>query len=286
MVYRKALECKRTLKETQITSCALDKESKPTDEALIGIAKSIERSVKDDRFLGVINISKQGADTSIPNMCMLSDGSFCLAQFSDSQIIKIDDNLKLSDTFTTKSNVWGICAISEREIAFTMPKLMKVQFLVFDTNPVLKSSFCTNMHCRGIAYCNDNMYVAGGGFLGEESGQINIFDLKGKLLYRFENYSDGPFVNIPRSVIANTKYIYITDCQNGVICLDLHGKRHWVLKNAKCEYPWGICFTPNANILIAGHKSNNISVVSEDGELLGELLDKNDGISVTEGCQH
>ncbi|XP_045166891.2 uncharacterized protein LOC123530211 [Mercenaria mercenaria] len=280
LVYKNALECKRTLKDTQFKPDALDKKMAVNDKALSRISDTVKKSLNNDRYFGVIDVEGLGAKSDVPNMCVLSDGSYFLSHFHGNKIIHIDNNLKGVDAFDAESCVWGLCAINQNEIAFTMPIIKKVQFLTYDKKPVLKTSFSTKVFCRGIAYCNENIYVTGGEFQDVESAQINIFDLKGRLLNTLENCSyDKYFLKIPRSIIVNTDYIYVTDCCIGVICMDLYGKQKWTYKSSKCKYPWGICFTPKSNLLIAGLESNNIAVVSKDGELLGELLNEDDGIS-------
>jgi hypothetical protein len=161
-----------------------------------------------------------------------------------------------------------------------MPSLMIIEFADFNKNPVSKGSFNANFHCRGIAFFEQNLYTAGGGFDGEEQGQVNIFNTKGIHLRMFQKDLDGNHFFAPRSLLVEANAIYVTDCKDGgAVCLDFEGRWKWKCIISKLTYPWGVCFTTNGNLLISGRDSNNIVVVSKDGKYIGDLLNKNDAIA-------
>jgi hypothetical protein len=282
--FKKILECKRALKKIEVESCA----SVANDCLIIDnkfqneIIQSVVSCLGNGLLFGTISIGGPGNSFGPPSLCVkeCESSSFVfLADYSNHKIRCIDSDLKETESFDVEGNIWGICEINKHEIAFTLPGLNKVQFLSIYKGPVLTISFIANFHCRGIACFDEKIYVTGGGKKGEEYGQLNVFDLEGKLLCKsYQDFGEN-FFSIPRSIIVNAEGVFITDEQNGVISLDLEGQRKWVCNNSKCKFPWGICFTRNGNLFVCGRDSNNIVIVSKDGEFLGELLNVNDGLS-------
>ncbi|XP_060564324.1 uncharacterized protein LOC132723588 [Ruditapes philippinarum] len=281
--FKKILECKRALKKIEVESCA----SVVNDCLIIDnkfqneIIQSVVSCLGNGLLFGTISIGGPGNSFGPPSLCVkeCESSSFVfLADYSNHKIRCIDSDLKETESFNVEGNIWGICEINKHEIAFTLSGLKKVQLISTDKGPVLKRSFIANLHCRGIACFNEKIYVTGGGMKGEDKGQLNVFDLEGQLLCICQDFQ-GIFFSIPRSVVVNTEGIFITDEQNGVICLDLEAQRKWVCNNTLCKFPWGICFTPNGNLFVCGRDSNNIVIVSKDGEFLGELLNEHDGLS-------
>ncbi|XP_060564325.1 uncharacterized protein LOC132723589 [Ruditapes philippinarum] len=283
--YKNVLEGKRILNEIQIDPCMFDDKLTTDCKFQNEIMEAITSSLKEGQLYGTVAISEisdSGNDFVVPNMYVQdydSSALILLTDYYNINIRRIDNCLKEKERLTVEGRAWGFCKIDEHDIAFTLPVLKKVQFISADTCHAFKTSFNTDIHCRGIACLNEKIYVTGGGMNGEEQGQLNMFDLKGKLLSKYDQDLDGNYFSIPRSIIVNTEGIFITDEQNGVICLDLEGQRKWVTNNSKCKFPWGICFTPKGNLFVSGHLSNNIVILSKDGEFLGELLNENDGLS-------
>ncbi|XP_060597994.1 uncharacterized protein LOC132751771 [Ruditapes philippinarum] len=282
--FKKILECKRALKEIEVESYGF-----VLNECFIidnkfqkKIVESVVSCLENELLFGTILIGGPENSFGAPNLCVKDyESSFLVlsADYDNRKIRRIDSYLKESESFDVEGNIWGICEINKHEIAFTLPGLNKVQFLSIYKGPVLTISFISNFHCRGIACFDEKIYVTGGGKKGEEYGQLNVFDLEGKLLCKsYQDFGEN-FFSIPRSIIVNAEGVFITDEQNGVISLDLEGQRKWVCNNSKCKFPWGICFTRNGNLFVCGRDSNNIVIVSKDGEFLGELLNVNDGLS-------
>ncbi|XP_060564327.1 uncharacterized protein LOC132723592 [Ruditapes philippinarum] len=276
--YKKALHCKRALREIQSNNddCKMTHDNKYVDK----VVKTLSSFLTDQCSFGAIKVSSTDTEFDIPNMCVLEGGYVCIADYHGRKIKLLDNDLNEDMTYDTRCLIWGVCAIDKHMIAFTMPSLMTVEMVEFTKNPVFKSSFSAKFHCRGIAFFENNLYMAGGGFLKEEPGQINIFDIEGNHLTKFEMKSNGNRFCAPRSLTVNTNNIFVTDCQkNSVVCLDFDGVWKWILKTTRFTFPWGICLTTNGNLLISGRGSDNIVVVSKNGEFLGEILNKDDNIS-------
>ena len=65
-----------------------------------------------------------------------------------------------------------------------------------------------------------------------------------------------------------------------VTCCDLHGTTQWEFKDERVlQGPLGISVDNDGNVYVVGHLSNNVVVISPDGQLHRQLLSPKDGLS-------
>ena len=70
---------------------------------------------------------------------------------------------------------------------------------------------------------------------------------------------------------------YYTDT---VTCCDLLGTTQWEFKDERgLQYPLGISVDNDGNVYVVGHGSNNVVVISPDGQRHRQLLSTKDGLS-------
>jgi len=69
---------------------------------------------------------------------------------------------------------------------------------------------------------------------------------------------------------------YITDT---VTCCDLHGTTQWKFNNERVlHYPRGITIDKDGNVYVVGYYTDNVVVISPDGQRHSQLLSKTDGL--------
>ena len=75
--------------------------------------------------------------------------------------------------------------------------------------------------------------------------------------------------------------LYYTNCDtHTVTCCDLHGTTQWEFKdNRVLQGPRGISVDNVGNIYVACSNSNNVVVISPDGQRHRQLLSSKDGLS-------
>jgi DNA-binding beta-propeller fold protein YncE len=65
-----------------------------------------------------------------------------------------------------------------------------------------------------------------------------------------------------------------------VTCCDLHGRTQWEFKNKHVlQCPYGISVDNDGNVYVVGFKSNNVLVISSNGQLHIHILSSKDGLS-------
>jgi DNA-binding beta-propeller fold protein YncE len=65
-----------------------------------------------------------------------------------------------------------------------------------------------------------------------------------------------------------------------VTCCDLHGTTQWEFKDTRVlQFPLGISVDNDGNVYVVGYTSNNVVVISPDGQCHRQLLSSKDGLT-------
>ena len=120
--------------------------------------------------------------------------------------------------------------------------------------------------------------------------------IRGKTIYyctenkgvKMLNLTDKSVSDSISSITSNVRYIatsgnklYYTRYYTHIVtCCDLHGTTHWEFKDERVlKYPWGISVDNDGNVYVVGSNSNNVVVISPDGQCHKQLLSSKDGLS-------
>lgn len=237
------------------------------------------------------------------------DIQVALPQFLSVQNI----NLKLLKTVDTVSHhIRGCCILPDDKMAFTFYSDKYV--VVFNANTTKDFEVKTKTLVFDIAYVsNNNTLVATSGGSGVRG--ISIIDLIGKQLNKTifvdstyfgiavkddklfcsalgkgiqlinqGNYSKNDIVRfkMPKFGYVATfgDKIYHTNHEsNDVTCYDEQGTIQWRFMNESIlKSPHGITVDNIGNIYVAGNQSNNVVVISADGQQHKEILHAGDGL--------
>jgi DNA-binding beta-propeller fold protein YncE len=75
------------------------------------------------------------------------------------------------------------------------------------------------------------------------------------------------------------KLYYANNKTQIVTCCDLHGTTQWEFNSEHVlEEPRGISVDNDGNVYVVGYKSNNVVVISSDGQRHIQLLSSKDGL--------
>jgi sugar lactone lactonase YvrE len=101
------------------------------------------------------------------------------------------------------------------------------------------------------------------------------------------NLSDRYVSDIISSDMSGVSYVatsgdklyYTNTTTHTVTCCDLHGTTQWKFKDQRVlQFPYGISVDNDGNVYVAGYFSNNVMVISPDGQRHRELLSSKDGL--------
>jgi len=102
------------------------------------------------------------------------------------------------------------------------------------------------------------------------------------------NLSDESVSDIISSNMSNVYCVatsgdklYYTNCiTDAVTCFDLHSTTQWEFKVERgLKYPLGISVDNDGNVYVVGYDTNNVVVISPDGQRHRQLLSSKDGLS-------
>jgi DNA-binding beta-propeller fold protein YncE len=102
------------------------------------------------------------------------------------------------------------------------------------------------------------------------------------------NLSDRSVSDIISSEMSYVHYVatsgeklyYTNNNTNTVICCDLHGTTQWEFNDERVlQHPFGIAVDNDGNVYVVGCQSNNVMVISPDGQRHRQLLASKDGLS-------
>ncbi|VDI35474.1 Hypothetical predicted protein [Mytilus galloprovincialis] len=127
------------------------------------------------------------------------------------------------------------------------------------------STINTNGDCYGISYNENNLYVV------IDRSIIHVMDLTGKVIHTMPLPSDRIFditVYRDRLVCIDLTSIY---------CCSLDRKIIWMFTNDEFQKLSGVTTDDEGNVYVTYSKTNNVVVVSDDGQHHRELVTESDG---------
>jgi sugar lactone lactonase YvrE len=78
---------------------------------------------------------------------------------------------------------------------------------------------------------------------------------------------------------SGDKLYYTNINTDTVTCCDLHGTTQWEFKDTRVlHYPYSISVDNDGNVYVVGYDSNNVVVISPDGQRHRQLWSSNDGL--------
>ena len=101
------------------------------------------------------------------------------------------------------------------------------------------------------------------------------------------NLSDESVSDIIQNNMSNVYYVatfrnklyYANGDTHTLTCCDLHGTTQWEFKDTRVlQYPYSISVDNDGNAYVVGYDSNNVVVISHDGQRHRQLLSAKDGL--------
>ena len=243
--------------------------------------KQAQMMVADPPPMSVDNIQlnlKQKINTkggSMRGCSLLTDGRMVLSSYHDSIVRFINnDGVELfqigkgktgSDTYDTvyvKDN--NNVAVSSGGLGNRFLTIIDIEKREVKTT-ISMDTVIYSMAVRGrtIYYCAGN---------------------KGLKMINLSNKSVSDVINSDMSgfdyvATYRDKLYYTTFYKHTVTCCDLHGTTQWQFKDERVlRRPYGISVDKDGNVYVVGHDSNNMVVISSDGQRHRQLLSNKDGL--------
>jgi DNA-binding beta-propeller fold protein YncE len=144
-----------------------------------------------------------------------------------------------------------------------------ITIIDIDSQEVLTSiSMGTNIY--GMAVRGMTIYYCTG------SKRLKMLSLSDKSVSDIINSNKS---NLYYVAISGDKLYYTSCTTHTVTCCDLHGTTQWEFNDERVlQWPLGISIDNDENVYVIGHTSNNVVVISPDGQRHRQLVSPKDGL--------
>ncbi|VDI66941.1 Hypothetical predicted protein [Mytilus galloprovincialis] len=133
-----------------------------------------------------------------------------------------------------------------------------------------QTSINTRRNCIGMSYMNGLLYVV------VDGESIDVFSIDGNIIRTCR----CPSSSIENIAVTKDK-IFLTDWfHEGLYCCDLYGRITWTCFNNDQILRQGLTTDDDGNIYVAGLYSQNVFVISSDGNRQTKLLSSSNGIDL------
>jgi ribosome-associated translation inhibitor RaiA len=222
-----------------------------------------------------VRVQSDKSTCKISGICLTTNGSVIIIDNENKRIKKLDDSYAVIEHLDMADPPGCLCELDSTKLAVTVRSNKKVQFV--SQQPLrLGTSFPVGDGCRGITCLHGQLYVCCGGWRekGEGPGHIEVYNMTGVLLRTFyEGLSFPGYI----SATGEDELFISEDDKSNLMRVSMTSYLVSEMQIKKLSYPAGLCRIGDGQLCIAGNKSNNIVLVSEDGGEQQELLTKKDG---------
>ena len=248
---------------------AMKKQSKETVLKCLKVQSRSEVNVKagDDR------------ETPFITGCtVMANGDAVLCDGYNSKIKLLNSSGVLTGNLKLSFKPWDVSAIDSTSVIVTIPTSKQLQVVL--VSPKLKPGRVVKLDkkCWGVEVVKDDIYVTCHNYPGE--GEIRVLGLDGKVKRRLGINQDGSFMfTSPGYITVNQscEKIFLSDLHTDTVtCISVDGHVIYTYENVMMIEPEGLLCDSDDNILVCGGNSENVQVVTADGEWHSNLLADSD----------
>ncbi|CAG2249884.1 unnamed protein product [Mytilus edulis] len=258
-----SIEIKNRISDIELTR-AKDK------QAQIQVAAT-RKTVNDVKLILQKKITTNGK--TVRGCCMSREGDFLFTDhvLHSLYVIKSDGTLKY-EMSVDPSDEFDITFVDDNNVAITSGSSIDrtgIDIINIENRNTLKFINLPGPS-YGITRDQDSLFVC---VEGRGIYKVNTMDYTTSHMI---SCNLPPFSYV--SVLDNKIY-YTDDNDNSVVCCDNKGSRHWTFKNdSVLRLPRGFTVDNDNNVFVAGERSSNVVIISNDGKQHKEILTEEDGL--------
>ncbi|XP_052818301.1 uncharacterized protein LOC128244326 [Mya arenaria] len=227
-----------------------------------------------------VRASSDQNSCEITASALLSTGLFLLTDFENCSVKLVDVT---THTVTSRIELpgepWDVCVLPDDQAAVTLPDKSMIQLLSTQGGQLsFEKEIKVSSGCRGIAYCNNRLYVS---YVYKPS--IEVMTLGGHIISTFQTDDGRPLFQNPQylTVSATTPpTIYVSDYNaHAVLQLSLDGKILREYRNEKVRNPASIVEVGLGQLLVCWKGSHTVMLLTARDGNLREILGHTDGLA-------
>jgi hypothetical protein len=201
----------------------------------------------------------------ITGMALLTPELLIITDFLNSAV-KVVDTSSQSVSVQLQLDVepWDITAVTNIELAVTLPHKQVIQFLSISTNTLLKKrQVKVDGDCRGISCYQRKLVVS-----FNNPVKVQIFQRNGTVLNTIEN----ELFRSPLYITTNNQFIYVSDWKMKTVTI-LNWQYEEIGNNTSMDDPKGISLSDDGTVFVSDGVRNIIEEMSGDCSA-GEVVRK------------
>ncbi|XP_060578064.1 uncharacterized protein LOC132735163 isoform X2 [Ruditapes philippinarum] len=212
-------------------------------------------------------------DCDITGCCVMSDGSVILADHTNANLKKLNINFKVLSSCNLPGPPCDVCAISNTEVAVTLPTKKTVQFVTVDGELKLGKSLYVGYGCMCIEYCSTSQQI----FLTYDwPMQICVFSKDGDFLHVIWSKKEQSLTNeglskkekIDSKTDAKKQLTEKTNSSSMFSCISDKSRKSKSEKKGIFHYLEEIMFSSGDQRLYVCDLEKGLIVLSVDGHVI------------------
>ncbi|XP_052084448.1 uncharacterized protein LOC127721687 [Mytilus californianus] len=209
--------------------------------------------------------------TAVRGCSMLPDGRMVFTCYFKHNVIVLQSDGSIDFAINKFGNTFDVVFIGDNYIAVTSGDSDKINIIDLKKRKV-KKTIKVNSNNAGVVYKDGYLIYCAG-----EKGLQMV------------SLSDESITNVTNSKISNLAYVttsgkklFYTECaNNSVTCCDHHGNILWTFCNTSVLIsPYGISVDNDGNVFVVGFATQNVVVISPNGQRYRQILSREDGLEL------
>ena len=224
-----------------------------------------------------------GEKTPLISGCtVMNNGDVVLCDIYNYKIKLLNSSGVLTGNMKLSPQPWDVSVLEPTSVIVTLPFSEELQ--VVQVYPQLKPGRVIKLDkdCYGVRVGKGELYVTCHNDTYPGVGEIRVLDLDGKVKRRLGVNQHGQYMfTAPDYITVNSsgEKIFVSDnVRDTVTCMSAAGRVIYTYKDDSMRAPRGLLCDSEDNILVCGWRSNNVQVLTADGNRHCTLLTESDGL--------
>ncbi|XP_052765128.1 uncharacterized protein LOC128206591 [Mya arenaria] len=227
-----------------------------------------------------VKTSQDQNTCGITGSALLSYRCLLLADYNNFSVKLVDvPSRTVTSRLQLPDKPRDVCVLPNDQAAVTFPFTYKVQLLSTKEGQLSRGKEIeVSSKCSGIASYNNSLYVS-----YTSNPRIEEMSLDGQIISTFQTDDGRQLFQAPYylTVSASTPpTLYVSDhVANTVLQLSMDGKVLWESVDKLITRPESVVDVGLGQLLVCGHESNNVMLLTERDGKMTEILGENDGLT-------
>ena len=193
----------------------------------------------------------------------------------------MDNSDVLQDSLKLNAKPWEISIVDTKTVIVTLPGDKQLQYIEVFPRLTPGRVLQLDKECWGVHVTGDKIFTSCHNNRGK--GEVRILDLDGNLLQQLGINEDGSFLSISPyyiTVSPSEEKIFVSDLdENSVTCMTIDNDIVYEYRDSEMKSPRGLYCDGGDNILVCGRSSNNVQMITVEGNKRCDLVSSREGFN-------